>query len=96
MKVLFDCVLIKEENVEESKSTGGIVLQNTNPESTLTKGEVVDVGGGKHTEHGVLIQPSVTQGENVLYNRNSIVDSHTIDGVEYVIIREENIVAIVD
>lgn len=95
INVLFDCVLLKE--IEEEKvSNGGIVLANTNPESTLTNAEVVSVGEGKRTEKGVLISPTVKEGDKVLFNQSKIVDSHTIDGVKYLIIREQHIVAIVD
>lgn len=95
IEVLFDCVLLKE--VEEEKvSSGGIVMAGNNTESTLTKGEVVKVGEGRTTDKGVIIKPVVSVGDNVLFNKNKIIDSHTIDGVKYLIIREKEIVGIVD
>lgn len=93
--VLFDCVLIKPKDDEDAVSSGGIVLSHGNPESSLTEGEVINVGQGKRTSTGSIITPSVTQGDKVLFNKSKIIDLHTIDDVEYYIIREENIVAII-
>ena len=92
--VLFDCVLLKE--IEEEKMSSGGIVMTTNTESTLTKAEVIKVGDGKTTEKGVLIKPVVSVGQTVLFNKGKIVDSHTIDGVKYLIVRENNIVAVVE
>lgn len=94
-KVLFDCVLVRVDEPDETLSSGGIVLTNAKSETTLTEGVVVSVGEGKRTEQGALIKPTVSDGDTVLFNKSKIVDTHTIDGKEHLIIRESNIVAIV-
>lgn len=96
MQVLFDCVLIEEEVVEELTTTTGIVLPDTDPSSTLTKGVVVSVGDGKLTPDGTQITPTVKVGDNVLYNEKTIIDRHSIDSVDHVILREGSIVAVID
>lgn len=95
IEVLFDCVLLKE--VEEEKvSSGGIVMAGTDSESTLTKAEVIKVGEGRTTDKGVTIKPMVSVGDKVLFNKNKIIDMHTIDSVKYLIIREKEIVGVVE
>jgi chaperonin GroES len=91
VKPLGDRVLIKPSK-ELEKTKGGIVLPDTAKEKPQ-EGEVIAVGDGKKTDEGKTIPLSVKVGNKVLYGKYSGTEI-TVDGEEYLIVREEDIVAI--
>ena len=92
MKPLADRVVIKPSPADE-KSKGGIILPDTAKEKPVI-GEVVAVGPGKITDEGKKIAPEVKVGDKVLYGKYSGTEV-TIDGDEYLIMREADVFAIV-
>jgi chaperonin GroES len=92
MKPLADRVVIKPSPAEE-KTKGGIILPDTAKEKPVM-GEVVAVGPGKVTDDGKKIEPEVKVGDKVLYGKYSGTEV-TIEGDEYLIMREADIFAIV-
>ena len=92
MKPLADRVVIKPSPAEE-KTKGGIILPDTAKEKPVI-GEVVAVGPGKVTDDGKKIAPEVKVGDKVLYGKYSGTEV-TIEGDEYLIMREADIFAIV-
>lgn len=92
LQPLFDKVVVTIE-VPESKSAGGILLAESKVEKP-TRGTVVAVGPGKQSENGTVIPVSVAVGDEVVFSVYS-PESVTIDSIEYYIIREESILAIV-
>lgn len=92
MKPLADRVVIKPSPADE-KSKGGIILPDTAKEKPVI-GEVVAVGPGKVTDDGKKIEPEVKVGDKVLYGKYSGTEV-TIDGDEYLIMREADVFAIV-
>jgi chaperonin GroES len=92
MKPLADRVVIKPSPAEE-KTKGGIILPDTAKEKPVM-GEVVAVGPGKVADDGKKITPEVKVGDKVLYGKYSGTEV-TIDGDEYLIMREADIFAIV-
>lgn len=92
MKPLADRVVIKPSAAEE-KTKGGIILPDTAKEKPVM-GEVVAVGPGKVTDDGKKIAPEVKVGDKVLYGKYSGTEV-TVDGDEYLIMREADIFAIV-
>lgn len=92
VKPLADRVVIKPAPAEE-KTKGGIILPDTAKEKPVI-GEVVAVGPGKVTDDGKKIAPEVKVGDKVLYGKYSGTEV-TIDGEEYLIMREADIFAIV-
>lgn len=78
----------------ESKTKGGIVLPDTVKEKPQ-EGKVVAVGKGKILENGNVQKPEVKEGDTVLYGKYSGTEVTTKDGEEYLIVREEDILAIV-
>jgi chaperonin GroES len=92
MKPLADRVVIKPSPAEE-KTKGGIILPDTAKEKPVM-GEVVAVGPGKVADDGKKISPEVKVGDKVLYGKYSGTEV-TIDGDEYLIMREADIFAIV-
>ncbi len=92
MKPLADRVIIKPSAAEE-KTKGGIILPDTAKEKPVI-GEVVAVGPGKITEDGKKVVPEVKVGDKVLYGKYSGTEV-TVEGEEYLIMREADIFAIV-
>ena len=92
VKPLADRVIIKPSPAEE-KSRGGIILPDTAKEKPVI-GEIVAVGPGKVTDDGKKVAMEVKVGDKVLYGKYSGTEV-TIDGEEYLIMREADVFAIV-
>lgn len=92
VKPLADRVLIKPSEAEESKK-GGIIIPDTAKEKPQ-QGEVMEVGPGRVTDDGKKIAMEVKKGDRVLYGKYSGTEV-TIDDVEYLVVRESDILAIV-
>ena len=92
IKPLGDRVVIKPAAAEE-KTKGGIILPDTAKEKPVV-GEVVAVGPGKIADDGKKIVMEVKVGDKVLYGKYSGTEV-TIEGDEYLIMREADIFAIV-
>jgi chaperonin GroES len=89
---LGDRIVVKPLEAE-NKTKGGIVLPDTAKEKPQ-EGKVVAVGKGKVLENGSLQQPEVKVGDRVLYGKYSGNEITTKDGEELLIMREEDILAI--
>jgi chaperonin GroES len=92
MKPLADRVVIKPSPADE-KTKGGIIVPDTAKEKPVI-GEVVAVGPGKVADDGTKILPEVKVGDKVLYGKYSGTEV-TIEGDEYLIMKEADIFAIV-
>lgn len=92
LKPLADRVIIKPAPAEE-KTKAGIILPDTAKEKPM-QGEVIAVGPGKVTDDGKTIPLEVKVGDKVLYGKYSGTEV-TIDDVEYLIMRESDIFAII-
>jgi chaperonin GroES len=77
---------------QEEKTKSGIYLPDTAKEKPQ-QGEVMAVGNGKITEEGKTIPMNVKAGDKVLYGKYSGTEVK-IDGEEYLIIKESEILAI--
>ncbi len=95
MKVrpLADRVLIKPLE-EEEKTSGGIILPDSAKEKPM-RGRVIAVGNGKVDENGKRHPLDVKAEDVVLYGKYSGTDVK-VDGDEYLIMRESDILAIVE
>jgi chaperonin GroES len=89
---LHDRVVVKPLEAEE-KTKGGIILPDTAKEKPV-EGTIVAAGPGKISDSGELVKMTVKVGDKVLYGKYSGTDV-TIDGVEYLIMRESDIFAII-
>lgn len=90
---LGDRIIIKPMEAE-SKTRGGIVLPDTVKEKPQ-EGKVVAVGKGKVLDNGTVQKPEVKEGDVVLYGKYSGTEVTTKVGEEYLIVREDDILAIV-
>lgn len=93
IKPLADRVVIKPLEAE-SKSKGGILLPDTAKEKPQ-EGKVVAVGKGKTLDNGSTQVLEVKVGDKVLYGKYSGNEITTKDGEELLIMREEDILAII-
>ena len=78
----------------ETKTKGGIVLPDTAKEKPQ-QGEVLAVGKGKLLDNGNVQPMEVKVGDKVLYGKYSGNEITTKDGEELLIVREEDIFAII-
>ena len=95
MKVrpLHDRVLIKRVE-EETKTAGGIVLPGTAAEKP-SRGNVIAVGRGKLLENGDIRPLDVKEGDHVLFGKYSGSEVK-VDGEDYIIMREDEIMAVIE
>jgi len=93
IKPLGDRVLIKPCE-EKERTKGGIVLPDTAKEKPQ-EGEIVAVGEGRRTEDGKVVPLSLKVGDKVLYGKYSGTEI-TVDDQEYLIMREEDVLAVVE
>ncbi|MCJ7595401.1 MAG: co-chaperone GroES [Desulfobacterales bacterium] len=95
MKVrpLHDRVIVKRVE-EEAKTKGGIIIPDTAKEKPV-EGKVVAVGGGKVLDNGTKLPLEVKKGDRVLFAKYAGTDIK-IDGEEHLIMREDDIIAIVE
>ncbi len=78
---------------EEEQMRGGLYIPDTAKEKPQS-GKIVAVGPGKLSEEGVRIDPDVEVGQTVLYGKYSGTEV-TVEGDEYLILRESDILAII-
>jgi chaperonin GroES len=90
---LADRVVVKPLEAE-TKTKGGIVLPDTAKEKPQ-EGKIIAVGKGKILENGSVQSLEVKVGDKVLYGKYSGNEITTKDGEELLIMREEDILAII-
>ena len=93
MRPLHDRVLVKRLE-EEDKTAGGLYIPDTAKEKPI-QGKVVAVGAGKRDKDGKLVSLEVKSGDRVLFSKYSGTEVK-IDGDEHLIMREDDILAVVD
>ena len=93
VKPLGDRVLVQPVEAEEVKK-GGIIIPDTAKEKPQ-EGKIVAVGAGKRDDNGKLIPMDVKKGDRVLYSKYGGTEIK-VDGKEYLIMREDDILAVVD
>ena len=93
IKPLGDRILVKRIE-EEEKSKGGIIIPDTAKEKPQ-EGVVVSVGKGKVADDGKLIEMEVKEGDKVLFGKYSGTEVK-LDGVEHLIMREDDILGILE
>jgi chaperonin GroES len=89
---LADRVVVKPAEAEE-KTKGGIILPDTAKEKPV-EGTVVAAGPGKISDNGEPVKMAIKVGDKVLYGKYSGTEV-TIEGEEYLIMRESDIFAII-
>jgi chaperonin GroES len=95
MKVrpLHDRIIVKRLE-EEEKTKGGIIIPDTAKEKPI-EGKVVAVGDGKIKEDGTKIRMEIKRGDRVLFAKYGGTEIK-IDGEEHMMMREDDILAIIE
>ena len=94
LKPLGDHIIVKPIT-QDQITKSGIVLPDTVDKEKPEKGEVVAVGNGKLLDNGQLAPMSVKVGDKVMFKKYS-PDEVKVDGVEYLIISEGDVLAILE
>jgi len=93
LRPLQDRIIVKRIE-EEGKTAGGIFIPETAKEKPQ-KGEVMAVGNGKKTEDGKVVPVDVKTGDKVLFGKYAGTEIK-IDGEEFLIMREDDILGIME
>lgn len=93
LRPLQDRIIVKRLE-EESKTSGGIYIPDTAKEKPQ-KGEIIAVGKGKLTEDGKVLPIDVKVGDTVLFGKYAGTEIK-IDGVDYLIMREDDILGVIE
>lgn len=93
LRPLYDRLLV--ERVESEEVTkGGIILPDSAKEKPQ-QGKVIATGEGKRAEDGKLIPMTVKAGDTILFGKYSGSEVK-VEGVEYLIMREDDVMGIVE
>ena len=93
IRPLHDRVIVKRLE-EERKTTSGIVIPDTAAEKPDT-GEIIAVGTGKILEDGKVRALEVKKGDKVLFGKYS-GQTVKVDGIEYLVMREEDLMGVIE
>ncbi len=92
IKPLHDRVIVKRIE-EEEKTKGGIIIPDTAKEKPI-EGKIVAVGSGKLLDNGKTLPLEVKKGDRILFGKYAGTEIQ-IEGEEHLIMREDDIIAIV-
>ncbi len=93
LRPLHDRILIKRLDSEE-KTSGGIIIPDTAKEKPQ-EGKVVAVGKGRIREDGKVQELTVKKGDKILFSKYSGTEV-TLEGDEHLIVREDDILAVLE
>ena len=93
LKPLGDRVVLKVQK-EEEQSIGGIVIAS-NAKEKPTTGDVIAVGNGRILDNGQRVEPEVKVGQSVVFDKYAGSEVK-YEGEEYLVIRENDIIAVID
>mgnify|MGYP003580920612 CR=1 FL=1 len=93
IRPLHDRILVKRQEEKEMKK-GGIIIPDSAKEKPQ-EGKVIAVGNGKVTDDGKKISLDVKTGDRILFGKYSGSEV-TLDNEEYLILREEDVLCILE
>ena len=94
IRPLYDRIVVKRVETETEKTSGGLYIPDSAKEKPQ-EGEVVSVGKGKRLEDGKVVPLDVQVGDRILFGKYSGSDIK-LDGEEYLIMREDEVLGILD
>ena len=94
VKPIYDRILVKVTDVQE-KTKGGIIIPDTAKDSSILEGVVTAVGEGRLTDEGKRLALTVGKGDKVLIGKYA-GSEFKLDGSEYRIIREDDVLGILE
>lgn len=93
IRPLQDRILVKRIESEE-KTSGGIIIPDNAKEKPM-EGKVVAVGNGKVLDDGKLHKPEIKVGDRILFGKYAGSEVK-IDGTEHLILREDDILGVLE
>jgi chaperonin GroES len=93
LRPLQDRIIVKRVE-EETKTAGGLFIPETAKEKPQ-RGEIVATGNGKKTEDGKVLPLDVKVGDIVLFGKYAGTEIK-VDGDDYLMMREDDILAVVE
>ena len=93
LKPLHDRVLVERVD-QEDKTKGGIIIPDTAQEKPM-EGKVLAAGSGARNENGQVVALDVKKGDRILFGKWSGTEVK-IDGTDYLIMKESDIMGILD
>jgi chaperonin GroES len=93
IRPLYDRLIVKRATAE-TKTASGIIIPDTAKEKPQ-EGEVIAVGKGKLKEDGTLIPMDVKKGDRILFGKYAGTEIK-IDGEEYLMMKEDDVLGIID
>jgi chaperonin GroES len=94
IRPLYDRIVVKRLTESEEKTAGGLIIPDSAKEKPQ-EGEVVAVGKGKRLEDGKVVPLDVQVGDRILFGKYSGSDIK-LDGQEYMIMREDEVLGILN
>jgi chaperonin GroES len=92
VRPLHDRLLVKRIEDSEKVSGGGIIIPDTAKEKPQ-RGKVTAVGNGKILDDGTRVDLEVKKGDEILFGKYAGTEVK-IDGAEYLILREDDVLAV--
>lgn len=93
IRPLHDRIIVKRIE-EEQKTKSGIIIPDTAKEKPL-EGSVIAVGNGRKTDDGKVSPLDVKAGDKILFGKYAGTEVK-IDGEEHLILREEDVLAVIE
>ena len=93
LRPLQDRILVQRVK-EEEKTKGGIIIPDTAKEKPA-EGKVTAVGNGKVDEAGKRVKLEIKKGDRILFGKYSGTEV-TIEGEEYLIMREDDVLGVIE
>jgi chaperonin GroES len=93
IRPLQDRVIVKRVK-EEEKTKGGIIIPDSAKEKPI-EGEVLAVGNGKILENGNVRKLDIKEGDRVLFGKYAGTEVK-VDGEDHLILREDDILAVIE
>ncbi len=93
LRPLHDRVLVEPLDAEE-KTAGGIIIPDTAQEKPM-EGKVIATGAGARGEDGKVVKLDVKKGDRILYGKLSGTEVK-VDGADYLIMKESDIMGVIE
>ena len=93
LRPLQDRILVKRVE-EEEKTKGGIIIPDTAKEKPA-EGKVTAVGNGKLDDNGKRVPLEIKKGDRILFGKYSGTEV-TVEGDEYLIMREDDVLGVIE
>ena len=94
LRPLHDRILVERFDEDEAKSSGGIIIPDSAKEKPQ-QGKVIAVGNGKKKDDGTVAALDVKAGDKILFGKYSGNDVK-VDDNEYLIMREDEVLAVIE